>query len=179
MTFFWTEGVRLKQLKHLKHTLATYVYNHYNICNIGSTFAAFKWNICNIYLKHMKHIVANMCSSTCCHPMQLVDAVQGSAARDVGGARCEARTGARAWGANGARLEAWAGCVAWGARLVWLEARGAGARDTRRVRRDVREARACDARWVHPIRMNGRPEGIIIGKKNLFPSSNLILICCL
>jgi hypothetical protein len=56
------------QIKHVEHTfetaktfentLATYLYNHYNICNIRYTFETPKWNICNIYLKRMKHSVA-------------------------------------------------------------------------------------------------------------------------
>jgi len=65
--------------------------------------------------------------------------VRGSVARGAGGARREARMGARARGANGAQGEAWVECVARGTRRVWLEAQGAGVRDARRVRCYARE----------------------------------------
>jgi hypothetical protein len=44
-----------------------------------------------MHLKRMKHMVANMYSSTCCRPMELVDAVQGAhrEARAVRDARHE------------------------------------------------------------------------------------------
>jgi hypothetical protein len=50
----------------------------------------------------MKHMVANMCSSICCDPIELVDAVRRSTARGVDGVRHEARRGTTA------RSERWA-----------------------------------------------------------------------
>jgi hypothetical protein len=101
----------------MKHKLATYVYSHCNICNTRSPFTTYRWNICNIHLKRMKHTVVTCVSSTCCRPME-------ASWPGAGGALCETRAGCAARGAGRTRRVAG---------LVWLyEARGAGAHSARR-----------------------------------------------
>jgi hypothetical protein len=43
-------------MKHLKHTLETCVYSHSNICNIEIYFCNIQKKICNMSLKHVKHL---------------------------------------------------------------------------------------------------------------------------